>query len=155
MSLSFIKVKKACILAFPLITLCCLILLCFSNRNNLTFPIPIDQIESISLYYNGQKKEVTSTSDISYVVHSVTHAYSHGSYEKIPTGGQTFFISFHLTTGTSFLCTYYQTTDSSGYYADKESNLRVSSLNFAEIWDNLSAQAFTETKSDFFVWPSL
>lgn len=156
MALNLIKVKKACVPAFLLLILCCLTLLYFSSKDVLPFPISANQIESISLYHNDGKKEVTSTSDISYIVQSITHAQSHGSYEKFPTGGQTFFILFRLTNGTSFLCTYYQTTGSSGYYADGESNLRISSLSFVEIWDNLSCevtQAFTE--NGFSAWPSL
>lgn len=123
------------------------------------FPVSEEQISSVSIYYSNisKKKEIFSESEIAYIMsYANERTYITGTYQKIPTGGQTFFILFHLIDGTDFPCIYYQTTEFSGYYVDGRSKVTITSLNFIDLWLSLECKeslAFAE--HEFSSWPTM
>lgn len=132
---------KIFISALVLLFLPCVIRLCSSSSSYNT-PISENDVSSISLYYDnlGQKKLITSSADISLVFTSLDNAISHGKYNRFPTGGQLFFLVFHLQDGTNWICTFYQTNGDNGYFADGTTRTKLSNLDMKALWHVLSYQ---------------
>ena len=108
-------------------------------------PVSPSTISSISFYYEnlGKKKIIDSTSDISLVFDSLNNTGFHKKYDRFPTGGQTFFLVFHLDTGDDWTCTYYQTNFDCGFFADENIKVSVSNLDLKALWHQLSCLEYS------------
>lgn len=150
--------KKVCILIPVLLLMIFVLLILYTTEKSPCAPLSADQIDSVSLYYfnANRKKVIESQTDISDILSAMSNFRSRGAYDSVPAGGQTFQILFQLYDGSYYSCIYYQTAKSSGYYADGNGHIRVSSLDFVSIWENLDCIA-VEAYADleFSEWPEL
>lgn len=152
------KLNKHHVLFFVFLSIGIIVFLSHSTSDTLfRFPVSKEQISSISIYYSNihLKKEVSSEPEIAYIMSYVhERSYTTGTYQEIPTGGQSFLILFHLIDGTDFPCIYYQTAEFNGYYTDGTSKITVTSLNFVNLWNSINCEeilAFAE--QEFSAWP--
>lgn len=108
-------------------------------------PVSPSTVSSITFYYDnlGKKKLVESASDISLVFDSLNNSVFQDKYSRFPTGGQTFFLAFHLDTGDDWICTYYQTDFDNGFFADGNIKLSVSKLDLKTLWSKLSCTEYS------------
>jgi len=115
------------------------VVLSFEKHSSYSFPVSPSDVDSISFYYDnlGKKKIITSPSDVSIVFNSLDEIVFHEEYNRFPTGGQTFFLVFHLSSGKDWICTYYQTNLDTGFYADDTTKLSISNLDLKALWSLL------------------
>ena len=152
--------KKFVCIIIPVFFLVFLFLISNIDNGSPQFPASLDlnQVSSISLYYtnDNQKKEIIELEDISTILLAISASTSHGSYTRVPDGGQTFLILVHLNNGSQYSCVYNQTEESSGYYSDGIEHMRLSSLDFASIWKELSYPVIpAHATHEFSDWPTL
>lgn len=120
-------------------------------------PFSEDDVKSISFYYGNmaKKKIVTSASDISSILDSLNKMDAHGKYNRLPAGGLSFNLAFHLWDKSDWICTYFQTNADAGFYSDGAIRIKVSNLDLETLWSLLHYQEVTAYIEQELTFPGL
>lgn len=139
------KRRKIALLVLTLAVLLFVGAFLFHPSSPYNVPFSEGNVKSISFYYGSEakKKIVTSSSDISSVLDSLNEMNSHGEYKRMPAGGSSFNLVFHLQDESDWICTYFQTNGDTGFYTHGTVRIKVSHLDLKALWSLLPYQEVT------------
>lgn len=112
-----------------------------------SYEVPFAQsdVKSVSFYWDYdkmQKKVVHTQEEIALLYTSLSEISLRGPYKRLPAGGQSFYLAFHLEDGTDWICTFCQAGHyGQGYFADNNRQMKIANFNLEQLWDQIEQPA--------------
>lgn len=155
--------RRFLLVAIPLALVALLVLFHVLPKGEYRLPFADMEVESITLYLSSEsaengKKHITEDADIDVFLALMDAMRPQGKYRdrNIPDGGDFLGAAFHLTDGSTFRCSYLQTSQyGSGNFTDGERYFEVSNLDLLDYWYSLDYEVQLLESEETAQFPSI
>ena len=156
--------RKVLLIVIPLALVALLVLFHVLPNGEYRLPFADLEVASVTLYLSSEsaengKKHITAEEDVDAFLDFMDGMKKQGKYRDrdLPDGGHFLGIAFHLTDGSTCLCSYLETSQyGRGYFTDGEQHFEVSNLRLLDYWYSLDYEAQPledeETAAFPFIW---
>ena len=149
--------------AIPLVLVALLVLFHVLPNGEYRIPFADLEVESVTLYLSsesaeGGKKDITAQKELEAFLDLMDGMRKQGKYRDraLPDGGHFIGIAFHLTDGSSCLCSYLETSQyGRGYFTDGEQRFEVSNLRLLDYWNTFDGEAQPLENGETAAFPSI
>lgn len=140
--------RRALLVAIPLALAALLVLFHVLPNGEYRLLFADLEVESVTLYLSsesaeGGEKDITAQEDIDAFLDLMDGMKKQGKYRDRdrPDGGHFLGIAFHLTDGSTCLCSYLETSQyGRGYFTDGEQRFEVSNLRLLDYWNTFDGE---------------
>ena len=155
--------RKVLLVVIPLALVALLVLFHVLPNGEYRLPFADLEVESVTLYLSsesaeGGKKDITAQEDIDAFLDLMDGMRKQGTYHDrdLPDGGHFLGIAFHLTDGSTCLCSYLETSQyGRGYFTDGEQRFEVSNLRLLDYWYSLDYEAQPLEEGETAIFPPI
>lgn len=155
--------RRVLLIAIPLALVALLVLFHVLPKGEYRLPFADLEVESVTLYLSSEsaengKKHITAEEDVDAFLDLMDGMRKQGKYRDrdLPDGGHFLGVAFHLTDGSTFRCSYWQTSQyGRGNFTDGEQYFEVSNLNLLDYWYSLSYEVQPLEDGDTAQFPSI
>lgn len=155
--------RRVLLIAIPLVLVALLVLFHVLPKGEYRLPFANLEVESVALYLSSEstengKKHITAEEDVDVFLDLMDEMRKQGKYRDrdIPAGGHFLGAAFHLADGSTFRCSYWQTSQyGRGNFADGEQRFEVSNLNLLDYWYSLDYEVKPLESEDTAQFPSI
>lgn len=155
--------RRVLLVAIPLVLVALLVLFHVLPNGEYRLPFADLEVESVTLYLSsesaeGGKKDITAQEELEAFLDLMDGMRKQGKYRDraLPDGGHFIGIAFHLTDGSSCLCSYLETSQyGRGYFTDGEQRFEVSNLRLLDYWNTFDGEAQHLEEGETAAFPSI
>ena len=141
--------RKVLLIVIPLALVALLVLFHVLPNGEYRLPFADLEVESVTLYLSSEsaengKKDIIAQEELDAFLDLMDGMKKQGKYRDRdrPDGGHFLGIAFHLTDGSTCLCSYLETSQyGRGYFTDGEQRFEVSNLRLLDYWYSLDYEA--------------
>lgn len=141
--------RKVSLIVIPLALVALLVLFHVLPNGEYRLPFADLEVASVTLYLSSEsaengKKHITAEEDVDAFLDFMDGMKKQGKYcdRDLPDGGHFLGIAFHLTDGSTLLCSYLETSQyGRGYFTDGEQRFEVSNLRLLDYWNTFDGEA--------------
>ena len=140
--------RKVLLIAIPLALVALLVLFHVLPNGEYHLPFADLEVESVTLYLSSEsaengKKHIIAQEELDAFLDLMDGMRKQGKYHDrdLPDGGHFLGIVFHLTDGSTCLCSYLETSQyGRGYFTDGEQRFEVSNLRLLDYWNTFDGE---------------
>ena len=155
--------RRVLLVAIPLVLVALLVLFHVLPNGEYRLPFADLEVESVTLYLSsesaeGGKKDITAQEELEAFLDLMDGMRKQGKYRDraLPDGGHFIGIAFHLTDGSTCLCSYLETSQyGRGYFTDGEQCFEVSNLRLLDYWNTFDGEAQPLENGETAAFPSI